>query len=539
MTVRPSLPFAAFVALAAALLAGCATAPMLPPTDTSPVAQADPGSPLPEGWQNGAFMEILVRGYQDSDGDGIGDLKGLTQRLDYLKELGVKGLWLMPVTQSADHDHGYAVLDFRTIERGYGTLADFDEFIRQAHARGIGVIMDYVLNHASQAHPMFVHGRAFKDSPWRDWFVWQDTMPRGWDIWGKNPWYAAETGAFFATFGPQMPDFNLRNPATLHYHFDSLRFWLNRGLDGFRFDAVPHLVENGAAQWNDQPESEAIMGQVNRLVHGYRNRHLVCEATATPEKWALPRTCGSAFAFGFERHVAPAALGDAKAIQAVSQWFATHPLSMATMVSNHDIFAGKRLYNQVQGDLAAYKLAAATYLLMPGTPFIYYGEEVGMAGGVWPDGGEPEGDLPLRTPMSWTAEPKTAGFTSGTPFRFLSANAARFNAAAQQAEPDGLLAFYKAMIRLRNTLPSIARGSYEQPFVDGLVMGYQRRFDKEHSVVLINYAKQPARVSVKALPAHARLASAFPASFTAAADASGQAAISVPAQSVQVWKVLP
>lgn len=532
MTVRPCLS-----AIAAALLAGCAAGPTLPPTDTSPVAQADPGSPLPEGWQNGAFMEILVRGYQDSDGDGIGDLKGLTQRLDHLKDLGVRGLWLMPITQSADHDHGYSVLDFRNVERGYGSLADFDELIRQAHARGIGLIMDYVINHASQAHPMFVHSRAFRDSPWRDWFVWQDTLPRGWDIWDKNPWYAAETGSFFGTFGPAMPDFNLRNPATLNYHFDSLRFWLNRGLDGFRFDAVPHLVENSAKDWNDQPESEAIMGQVNRLVHGYKNRHLVCEATATPEKWALPRTCGSAFAFGLEHHVAPAAQGDAKAIQAVSQWFATHPLSMATMVSNHDIFAGKRLWNQVNGDLAQYKLAAATYLLLPGTPFIYYGEEVGMAGGLAPDGSVPEGDLQLRTPMSWTADPKTAGFSSGTPFRFLSANVATQNAAAEQARPEGILAFYKAMLKLRNTLPSIARGSYEQPFVDGLVMGYQRRFGPEHSVVLINYGKQPARVSVKALPAQARLAAAYPTSLSATADAGGQAAFTLTPQSVQVWTV--
>jgi glycosidase len=533
MTARSAL----CATVTALLLAGCAAGPTLPPIDTGPVAQADPGSTLPEGWQNGAFMEILVRGYQDSDGDGIGDLKGLTQRLDYLKDLGVTGLWLMPVTQSADHDHGYEVLDFRNIERGYGSLADFDELLRQAHARGIGVIMDYVLNHGSQSHPAFVHSRAFRGSPWRDWFVWQDTMPRGWDIWGKNPWYAAETGSFFGTFGPHMPDFNLRNPATLQYLFDSLRFWLNRGLDGFRFDAVPHLVENSAKDWNDQPESEAIMGQVNRLVHGYQRRHLVCEATATPEKWAEPRTCGSAFAFGFERHVAPAALGDAKAIQAVSQWFATHPLSMATMVSNHDIFAGKRLWNQVKGDLAAYKLAAATYLLMPGTPFIYYGEEVGMAGGLWPDGGEPEGDLPLRTPMSWTADAKTAGFTTGVPYRFLSANVASHNAAAQQADPTGLLAFYKSMLKLRNTLPSIARGSYEQPFVDGLVMGYQRRLGAEHSLVLINYGRQPAQATLQALPPNARLASVFPTALGVAADGSGRAALTLPPQSVQVWTV--
>lgn len=524
------LPLTLAVSLA---LAGCASAP---PVDLSPVAQQDTGSALPEGWQHGAFMEVFVRGYQDSDGDGIGDLKGLISRLDYLQDLGVRGLWLMPITQSADHDHGYAVLDFRRVERAYGDLADFDELIRQAHARGIGVIMDYVINHVSQAHPMFVHSRSDARSPWRSWFLWQDAMPRGWDIWGKNPWYHTETGSYFGTFGPPMPDFNLRHPPALAYHLDSLRFWLNRGLDGFRFDAVPHLVENNAVDWNDQPESVKIMGEVRRLVQGYRHRHLVCEATATPEKWAAPEVCGSAFAFGLEHHVAPAAKGDVKAIQAVSQWFATHPTSMATMASNHDIFAGRRLWDQVEGNLAQYKLAAATYLLLPGTPFIYYGEEVGMSGGRYADGGLLEGDFQLRTPMSWTADAQTAGFTSGRPFRPLSGNVATQNAAAQLADPAGIRAFYRQMLRLRNTLPSIARGSYEQPFVDGQVMGYQRRFGDEHSVVLINYGLAPFTTTVKALPPGSVLKGAFPAGLSARAS-GGAAVVTLPPQSVQVYTV--
>ena len=503
-----------------AVLAGCATAP------------SDPmRSPLPEGWQHGAFMEVFVRAYQDSDGDGIGDLKGLTARLDYLQALGIKGLWLMPITRSEDHDHGYAVTDYRDIEPAYGSRADLDELLKQAHARGIGVIMDYVINHASSAHPFFRAADASTSDPHRDWFVWQQPAPTGWDVWGHDPWYPGRHGSFYATFGAHMPDFNLRHPAALDYHFDSLGFWLDRGLDGFRFDAVPHLIENSARDWNDQPESHALMGRVRQLVQSKPGRHLVCEATANPVSWASPEACGSAFAFGLEHHVAAAARGDAKSIRAVADWFVSAPTTMATMASNHDIFAGERLWDQVKGDLAQYRLAAATYLLLPGTPFIYYGEEIGMAGGAGV-----EGDPKLRTPMSWSADTRTAGFTRGTPFRGLSANVATHNAAAQQADPQSLLAFYKAMLGLRNTLPAIARGSYEHPFVQGRVMGYQRRFGDQQAVVAINYGTDIAAVALPALPPQARLTPAYPAAAaTLRADAHGNAAVDLPPQSVQVY----
>lgn len=491
------------------------------------------GAGPPEGWQHGAFMEVFVRAYRDSNGDGIGDLKGLTQSLDYLQQLGIRGLWLMPITRSEDHDHGYAVVDFRRVEAAYGNLADVDELVRQAHARGIGVITDYVINHASAAHPLFQEARKSPRNPWRDWFVWQDPAPTGWDVWGHNPWYPTEHGSFYATFGAHMPDFNLRNPEVERYHFDSLRVWLGHGLDGFRFDAVPHLIENSAKDWNDQPESYALMGRVNKLVHSDPRRHIVCEATAHPEAWAAPEACGSAFAFGLEQHIAKAAKGEPASIKAVAEWFTHAPLSMATMVSNHDIFAGRRLWNQVDGDLALYKLAAATYLLLPGTPFIYYGEEVGMAGGAGL-----QGDPELRTPMSWTADAKTAGFTTGTPFRALSANVATQNAAAEAQRPDSILAFYKAMLKLRNTLPSIAQGRYEQPVVQGQLMSYQRKLADEHTVVVLNYATTPAEATVGALPPGATLAAAWPAGAAGTrADDGGIAHLTVPAQSLRVFTV--
>jgi glycosidase len=491
-------------ALAALAALPCAAAPV----DLTPVpAQASP-SALQAGWEHGAFMEIFVRAYQDSNGDGIGDLRGLTQHLDYLQELGVKGLWLMPITASSDHDHGYATLDYRSIEPAYGTLEDFDALIKAAHARGIGVIIDYVLNHGSLESPLFQSALKGPDSPYRDWYVWQDQAPLGWEIWGHNPWTATPTGSYYGTFGGQMPDFNLRNPVTVEYHFSSLRFWLNRGLDGFRLDAVPHLIENGAKEWNDQPESRALTHQVQELIKSYPQRHVVCEATADPIAYGKPEVCGSSFAFGLQYEVIKAARGQAEAVQKISEYFVKAPLSMATMLTNHDLFAGQRVWDQLQGNEARMKLAAATYLLMPGTPFIYYGEEIGQAGVL-----NSEGDGPIRSPMSWG--PQGQGFSAGQPFRPLSPNGATHNPDVERNKPASMLNFYKAMLKLRNTRASIAQGSYEAPKAKGQVLSFRRRLGQELSIVLINYGDKAVDVSIDGLPRQANLRSLYPSAGTA------------------------
>ena len=519
--------------------------------DTQAVPQQPSPSSLPEGWQHGAFMEIFVRAYADSDGDGIGDLRGLIQRLDYLQGLGVSGLWLMPITASADHDHGYASTDFRRIEADYGSLADFDELIRQAHARGIGIIMDYMVNHSALASPLFQASASGRNSPWRDWYVWQDSAPTGWDIWGRNPWYAhpggglggsaggAAGGHYFATFGVDMPDFNLRHPPALAYHHDSLRFWLNRGLDGYRLDAVPHMVENNARDWNDQPESRALTYQMQALIKAYPQRHVICEATAEPKDYAAASLCGSAFAFGLETALVKAARGQPDAVQRIASYFTAKDGStlgtMGVFVSNHDWFAGQRLWDQVGGDITLYKLTAATYLLLPGTPYVYYGEEIGQSGAAGLTG-----DGQIRAPMSWTADTRTGGFTTGRPFRPLAANIASHNAAAQMADAQGLLAHYKGLIALRKALPSIARGSWERPVADGATLSFQRKLGAEHTLVTYNYGLQASRLSIAGLPPGARLQAAQPAGAPdLLADASGGASVPLAAQSYAVWVVQP
>ena len=519
-------------ALLCALLAiaGCTGTPTRPVVAAAVVA-ASPLRPLPAGWQRGAFAEIYVRAYRDSDGDGIGDLRGLTQSLDYLAALGVRGLWLMPVTASQDHNHGYATTDYRNIEPAYGSLADFDELLRQAHARGIGVIIDYVINHSAAEHPYFQQALHDRNSVYRRWYVWRDAKPEGWSIWDHDPWTVTPTGAYFHVFSPTMPDFDFHEPAVEAFHEANLRFWLDRGVDGFRFDAVTHLFEKDARDWRDQPESLGLMGRLRAVVDAYRNRFVVCEATHQQREYASPTVCGNAFAMDLSKQLFDAARGDSEAIRTVADYFVDAPVGMASMLSNHDLFAGDRAWNQLGGDIAQYKLAAASYLLRPGTPFILYGEEVGMAAA------DIQGDSRVRAPMPWTGDPRTAGFTAGTPFRALPANIVTQNVSAEQARTDGLLAWYRDLLRVRNIYPSLSVGSYLAPQVSGQVSAFQRNEGSERSLVLVNDGLGDGGIDIAGLPPGGHFRQVFPRGATDRFDAlaDGRARRRLAGQSVRVY----
>jgi glycosidase len=488
------------------------------------------GKALPRDWQRGAFMEIYVRGYRVSDGDGIGDLRGLIASLDYLQSLGVRGLWLMPVTASQDHDHGYATRDYRAIEPEYGTLADFDTLLREAHARGMGVIIDYVVNHSAAEHPYFQQALKDRDSPYRKWYVWRDAAPTGWKVWDKDPWNTTPTGAYLSVFSKTMPDFEFRTPEVMAFHQANLRYWLDRGVDGFRFDAVAHLVENGPEAWRDQPENIGLVRALHRTIAAYPHRFSVCEATHGERDFAQPDVCGNAFTFTRGAHALGAARGDAEALRKLAADLDGAPPGLASMLSNHDRFAGDRVWDQLHGDVAAYKLAAASYLLQPGTPFIYYGEEIGMANAPL------DGDRALRAPMSWTGDAATAGFSTGKPFRAVAANVATQNVAAEQARADGLLAWYRSLLRTRNAHPSLSVGELAAPQANGNVLAYQRRAPGERSIVVINTGGA-TRFDATGLPARSRWKQVFPEGQRGAlkADAAGKAQLSLAAQSVRVY----
>jgi glycosidase len=526
--------------VAAVFVSGCTLSPkqkdardaILPIPDIGRVAVGANSSSMPDGWMHGAFMEVYVRSYKDSDGDGVGDLNGLISKLDYLADLGIKGIWLMPVTESADRDHGYAVKNYRAIEPDYGTMADFDRLLAAAHARGIGVIIDYVINHSSHEHPLFHNAALSHANDQRAYYVWQPTKPAGWSIFGKDPWYAGPNGDgfYFAGFESRMPEFNLKSMRTLEFHHDNLRFWLNKGVDGMRFDAVGNLVENGPEAWEVQPENRKVMAEVRRILDGYSNRYMVCEVPAAPQEYAGPEACGSAFAFDLQEALLGATNGEPASIEFLSRYFVTAPSTMAPFFANHDRIAGDRLWDQVKGNMTKYKLAAASYLLFPGTPFIYYGEEIGMAGAQSLDG-----DWAIRTPMSWTGD--QSGFTTGTPFRTVADNIATQNAAAQVGVSGSLHSFYKEVLSVRNSLPSISRGTYLAPFAQNQVMGFQRRLGEEVTLVVINYGPAPAEVSVESLPAQALLAPRMGNSPSSTTDKVGIAKLNVTAQSVNVYLV--
>ncbi|MFO1251704.1 MAG: alpha-amylase family glycosyl hydrolase [Inhella sp.] len=511
-------------------------APSPPPLPQAPdlgeVTTADPGSPLPAAWTQGGFMQVFVRSYQDSDGDGIGDLRGLISRLDYLKELGISGLWLMPIARSQDGDHGYAVTHYRDIEAAYGSLTDLDELLRQAHARGIGVVLDYVLNHSAAQHPLFLQARTDPAAGARNWYLWQNPAPSGWQVFGANPWRLTANGAYYAPFWDQMPDWNLRNPEVLGFHRNNLRFWLNRGVDGFRFDAVGLLVENGPSAWENQPENHALMRDIAALVGGYQRRFMVCEAPAASRAFA--ESCGRAFAFDLSTDLMRAvSQSDPAAVARIAAY--PSGTQVASFLSNHDEFAGQRTYDQLGGQLPALKLAASSHLLREGTPFIYYGEEVGMAGGAGLSG-----DPRLRSPMSWSADPVAAGFSTRSPYRALAANAATHNVALQQADPASLLNHYKALLALRRSESALLLGRQEQAQAQGAALGYWRVQGNERVLVLLNFGRSSVNPSWSGARAGATLRSLWPAGGAdLQADANGRISLSLPPQSLLVLKEQP
>lgn len=453
---------------------------------------------LPADWhRRGVFMEILVRAYQDSDGNGIGDLNGVTQRLDYLQSLGITGLWLMPIFKSDDHDHGYAVVDYRDIEADYGTLADFDRLIAEAHKRGIGIIVDYVMNHVSAGAPFFESAYNSRKSAYNDWFIFSDPHPANWTTYSGDPWREAGDRWYYAVFDSGMPDFNLRNPAVIDFHMNNLKFWLNRGVDGFRFDAVGVLFENSSIAWENQPENHVLMKKVQDLLAEYGNRYMVCEAPSDPAAFSADNSCGSAFAFGIQKHIVKS-IKMGRVMPDLLYNLHTLPVErMGTILANHDYFAGGRLIKTFGGDEKSYRLAAATLLTLQGRPFLYYGEEIGLSQS------EPvsQDDQSIRGPMSWSGELPNAGFSTAKDniFRPVVENWKTHNVAIEEKDPKSLLNWYKSLIALRKSEPALALGTYT-PICkdDDQIFGFVREYQGSKVMVLINYSFRDGTLEVPA-----------------------------------------
>jgi glycosidase len=458
-------------------------------------ATQEPGTALP-WWNDRVFYEIFVRSFQDSNGDGKGDLRGVIDRLDYLNDgdpattsdLGVTGLWLMPVMRSPSY-HGYDVLNYRDINPDYGTLDDLRDLIAAAHERGIAVIVDMVFNHSSRANPWFSRSAQGQEG-FGDFYIWADANPgfRGPD--GQQVWHSYGGRFYYGLFGSNMPDFNLENPAVTAELYDIARFWLEDvGVDGLRLDAVKHYVEEGNDQENTA-STHAWMGALNAFVSDIDpNALLVGEVwsnTYDASDYVSAGEIDLVFEFDYAQSILDGAGRNdpAGVITLQQRLIEQYPFGQyATFLANHD---QNRVMSVLRGNVGQARVAAATLLTAPGVPFLYYGEEIGMLG--------LKPDERLRTPMQWDDTPVTAGFTSARrPWQELApGNEDGISVAAQDRDPESLLNFYRALIRLRNHEPTLRSGDWLNLRASNRrIYAFVRREADEALLVLINYDDQP------------------------------------------------
>jgi len=451
--------------------------------------------PVAKDWNSRTWYEVFVRSFADSGGDGIGDLRGLTARLDYLNDgdpttttdLGVGGLWLMPIAASPSY-HGYDVVDYRRVDSDYGTTEDMKAFLAAAHKRGIKVIVDLVLNHTSSENPWFKDAIT-PGSKHDDWYLWADERPTWLGPSGQIVWHPAGKRWFYAQFWEGMPDLNLRNTKVTAELEDVARYWLSEvGVDGFRLDAAKHLIEDGKDAQVNTPETKAWLAGFRASVDATKPDALLIGEVYDPAKIAgpyVPDSLDMTFNFSLATGIRLALQGGRAAPLAtalgdtISSWPANQQGSFLT---NHD---QPRIMTQLDGDAASAKLASFLLLTAPGTPFIYYGEEIGMTGA--------KPDERIRTPMRWTADPATAGFTSGIPWEALSEDdAASVNVEAQLADPSSLLATYESLVRVRAANPALQDGR-TIPVEGGAepVIGWLRTAGGQVLLSVVNVADEP------------------------------------------------
>ena len=460
-----------------------------------------------QGWARGAvFYEIFVRSFQDSDGDGKGDLAGLVSRLDYLHDLGVDALWLMPVFASPSY-HGYDTTDYETINPDYGNSADFARLLAEAHRRNIRVVVDLVLNHTSSQHPWFVESASSPGSPRRDWYIWSAAdlhWPQPWNA-NSDTWHPLNGAFFYGLFWAGMPDLNFKNPAVRAEAKRIAALWLGRGVDGFRLDAARHLIETGPGPngQNDTPETHQFWKEFAAYV-----RSVKPDSVLVGENWTETPIIatyygstdgvpgGDELPLNFDFPLARRIIGGVRAGEAAGIAAKLEELKSAyppgatdvPFLTNHD---QKRVASELQEDAGKLRSAAAVLLTLPGTPFLYYGEEIGLANGPGDD------DKFKRTPMSWDGSPG-GGFTTGKPWFELAPGHERVNVAAESGDPRSLLSRYRELIRVRHGSAALARGELTLLSKEGPVLAFVTSSGGERVLVAHNLGDAPQKVTLAA-----------------------------------------
>lgn len=487
-------------------------------------------------WQTAVFYQIYPRSFQDSDGDGVGDLQGIIDRLDYLADLGIDAIWISPIFPSPMADFGYDVSDYCDIHPMFGDLETFDRLLAAAHERHIKVILDFVPNHSSNQHPWFLESRSSKDSPKRDWYIWKDgkangSPPNNWEsIFGGSAWTWDEVAGqyYLHSFLREQPDLNWRNPEVVEAMHNVLRFWFERGVDGFRVDAILCLIkhadflDNPAAEpgsywerWGHELEPRYTMHQPEMFEHvrlmrkifdEYGGRVHIGETSTIDMKGLIPYygkpLDGYDIPFNFK--TLHAQWDPAEMRELIEEYYSVLPEGgwPNFVFGNHDVHRLATRYGKEN-----HRSVAMLLLTLWGIPTMYYGDELGMEDvyipveqRIDPWGiNKPDTDLgrdPERTPMQWD-DSENAGFTSGRPWLPLADNYKEVNVAAQSADAHSTLNFYKQLLRLHRELAALHNGSFA--FVNGLpedIVAYVREAEGQRLLVIINFGARTQEVDI-------------------------------------------
>lgn len=498
--VPPDEPSAEVASATAEPAAPLAEPTELPPTAAPPqcttlTASVSTTADFP-WWNKTVFYEILVRSFYDSDGDGIGDINGLIEKLDYLNDgdpsttddLGVGGLWLMPINPSPSY-HGYDVTDYFNVNPEYGTLEDFQRLLDEAHQRGMYIIIDMVLNHTSVQHPWFAEANSAVANPYRDFYIFEQSSPGFTSPWGTDVWHRANDGVYYGVFWEGMPDLNYNNPEVTAEMQEVIRFWLEDvGVDGFRLDAIKHLIEDGDVQENTPATHSWFEG-----FHDYYTS-LNPEAFTVGEAWTstaeVVEYTGDEVDIAFEFDMAGTMIQSARRetsflmIQEMEKIISSYPPHQyATFLTNHD---QDRLMSVLLGNTDRGKTAASLLLTSPGVPFLYYGEEIGQSGR--------KPDENIRTPMQWSAEANAGFTTAARAWRSPQSDFDEVNVAAQADDPNSLLSHYRRLIQTRNNYPALQVGDWlEMPMAESKLYAFLRYTADQTLLVLINLSGEPIR----------------------------------------------
>lgn len=512
---------------------------------------------MPEAWwKERVFYQIYPRSFQDSNGDGIGDLRGIISRLDYLKSLGVGAVWLCPVYDSPYADMGYDIRDYEKIMAEFGTMEDFDELLREMHSRDIKLVMDLVVNHSSDEHRWFVESRSSRESPYRDYYIWRDGKdgrePNNWaSFFTPSAWsYDEGTGQWYLhLFSEKQPDLNWENPSVREEVYSMINRWFDRGVDGFRMDVItviakaPGLPDGkgapGAGGYVFSPEHFAFQPKLHEYLREMRRRCFDGRDCMCVGETSFVNTENANSLVGDGRELDLLFQFDLMDMDGEGSKWNAIPLDVPKLkrivaawqgaIDWNTLFLGNHDQPRVVsrfGDTSSEELwkrsakcLATLMYLQRGTPFIYQGEELGMTNAPFETreqlrdveelnllalcsseaelewawrGIKAKGRDNARTPMQWSAG-ANAGFTTGEPWIMLNPNYTGINAEAEEGDPDSILNYYRALIALRNSTPALLRGDWRELLPEsGQVVAYTRGLDGEEYAVLCNLSRESA-----------------------------------------------